>query len=63
VETILHVIRVLRPYWHCFAYQETATNDSELPTIFNNIQMPKRWVRSAPFCFVYLSFGFRMVCC
>jgi len=63
VETILQVIRVLRPFWHCFAYHETATEDNELPTFFSNIQMPKTLANIAPFHSVYSSFGFRIVWC
>jgi len=49
VESILQVIRVLRPYWHCFAYQETATNDAQLPAFFKNIEIPKRLVNALAF--------------
>jgi len=45
VESILQVIHVLRPYWDCFAYQETATDDTQLPALFKNIEIPKRSVK------------------
>lgn len=48
VESILQVIRVLRPFWHCFAYQPTANDDAQLPPFFQNIEMPKRSVVLTP---------------
>ena len=52
VESILHVIRVLRPFWHCYAHQETAANDSQLAASFINIEMPKRSVNTSA-CYFY----------
>lgn len=43
-ESILHVIRVLRPFWKCLAYQEDARSDDDLPDFFKNIEIPKKGV-------------------
>jgi histone deacetylase 6 len=45
VESILHVIRVLRPFWRCFAYHENTADDTKLPAFFRHIELPKRGVR------------------
>jgi len=50
VQSILHVIHVLWPYWSCFAYQSTATDDTQLLAFFRNIEIPKRSVSSWVFC-------------
>lgn len=43
-ESILHVIRVLRPFWKCFTYQEDAQSEEELPDFFRDIEIPKKGV-------------------
>lgn len=43
-ESILQVIRVLRPFWKCFAYHDDANSEDDLPEIFQNIEVPKKGV-------------------
>lgn len=43
-ESIMQVIRVLRPFWKCFAFQDDANEDEELPEYFRNIVIPKEGI-------------------
>ncbi|KAI0215599.1 Histone deacetylase 6 [Lamellibrachia satsuma] len=44
-DVILHALRVLRPYWSALCFQDDAEDDINLPTVFTDIEIPKKEVK------------------